>query len=464
MSSFNVSFQKLNAKTDLNTSNIVNSDINATKTEKSVPNSVTETIDPLTFQSPISSNAQRTIQILENNDRLVVELESSDEDEVIEVALPPKPTITIESSDEDDLQVVQNEHSLTNTSNDAPITSSPNNVDLTKSQNNKSGEREISASPVPSGVSSISDEFIRSDCIALNISSRAPNRPSFDFSLHGADLLDQETPTKKKKKKKNKDKDSSTLKILSTPEKNNIPETLFATPKNKSKKKQKNKSLTEVTPKCNESDNHDLIVVDSGKKQRKEYSISDEGIPSADVYETDSNQSTIVEVNKDETVPASNDTNEETLEDSSKNKDISEKSDHIQIINKEIVDLTDPNDSPQLIEDLGEENIVMANVTGFPENDKYSSDNSNMELNKNPKLGSTKVPAILLDDLDFDNLKGNKMFCNRRYSLTTLRAEMDKFYNESWGGEDFNHREIQKYMSSKLLLLFYHYNLLIQSK
>nr|BAM19860.1 similar to CG9715 [Papilio xuthus] len=45
-------------------------------------------------------------------------------------------------------------------------------------------------------------------------------------------------------------------------------------------------------------------------------------------------------------------------------------------------------------------------------------------------------------------MKGKEKVCKkRRYSLSTLRAEMEKFYNESWGGENFNHREIQKNMS-----------------
>ncbi|CAG4954038.1 unnamed protein product [Colias eurytheme] len=60
------------------------------------------------FQQPVSKNL--TIEILDiDDDCHVVDIQSSDEDEVIEVPLPPKPIITIESSDEDEVSPVTTE-------------------------------------------------------------------------------------------------------------------------------------------------------------------------------------------------------------------------------------------------------------------------------------------------------------------------------------------------------------------
>ncbi|KAI5636730.1 hypothetical protein NE865_10556 [Phthorimaea operculella] len=292
------------------------------------------------FNSPVPKDIKKTIEILENDDDDVVELQSSDEDEVIEVALPPKPTITIESSDDEETPL---HDTATKTKQAVPL------------EKNSSGDREISASPVPSIVSSVSDDFIRGDCIALNISSRHPDNPKFDFSLH------------------------------------------------------------------------------------------EKSLPCADVYETDSNPSETPRPKQ----KASND-NDVDSSDSSISLDKSHeatpknpKRDTLQITGVTI-DLTD--NVPDNQHDI-EENIIMGNVSGFTESEDYEEP---ITTNQNtvPKFGSTKVPAILYENLDFDNLKGKEKVCkNRRYSLTTLRAEMEKFYNESWGGEDFNHREIQKNMS-----------------
>ncbi|XP_072936868.1 uncharacterized protein [Epargyreus clarus] len=393
------------------------------------------------FQSPVPQNLKRTIEIIENDEPngQVVELDwSSDDDEVIEVALPPKPTITIESSDEDEVCAISKE--ATGTVKDTtPGKKSPN-------------EREVAASPVPSVVSSVSDDFIRGDCIALNISSRHPNNESFDFSLHGSDLLVQ-TPSKKKKRKKNKDCNTSTP--IASPA-CDVPVTdkqvCFATPKSKAKnKKQKNKS----------------------------YLVSEKSIPNPDVYDSDSNQSS--ELNKNPTCTVANksnlssdvnesDSNQPDIQNNANiskqakthtdvpetvaidNQDVAPKATKrndsvIDISN--IVDLTGTSEQNTSVFSI-DENIVMGNVSGLTElpSEPDYPEEVILQGNDAPKLGSTNVPAILYADLDFNNLNGKERPSKkRRYSVTTLRAEMEKFYNESWGGENFNHREIQKYMS-----------------
>lgn len=399
------------------------------------------------FQSPVPQNIKKTIEIIENDDcGHIVELESSDEDEVIEVALPPKPTITIESSDDEEISVQI----------DTPTKDKVQLAGQEKTANNY--DREVSASPVPSVVSSVSDEFIRSDCIALNISSKRPDNHSFDFSLHGAEFLNQGTPAKKKKKKKNKESATSTPIIAETTSKPPNTEECFATPKSKTKnKKQRNKSYT-ITDKS--IPNADLYDSDSNQsiidKNQKSYTVTEKSLPNADVYESDSSETVRI---PPQTVTV-NDKQKNKLVDSSISLDKHE-TQNLKRKNSThelpetvvtIVDLTEITPEDNILE-----NIVIGNVTGFTESEDYGD-----EPLKNPvealdvtKYGSTKIPAILYEDLDFDNLKGKEKVCkNRRYSLTTLRAEMEKFYNESWGGENFNHREIQKNMSSKLFLFY----------
>lgn len=384
------------------------------------------------FQKPVPENIKQTIEIEEHViENRVVELESSDEDEVIVVALPPKPTITIESSDEDDIAV---------------ISEVPEKKVLDKPTQDKPSDREVTASPVPSVVSSVSDEFIRGDCIALNISSKHPNKQSFDFSLHGLDLLGK-TPTKKKRKKKNKDATSTP--ISSTPANSTLDE-CFATPKSKAKNKRQRTKSYQVSEKClpnadvYDSDSNQSII--DNNKSSSQYTVTDKSLPNTDVYESDSNQS---EVAKD-TQPKANPPDDVN----SSNSSIVDKLVSVtptttkkcpnEVIKTSIVDLTKPE--IELNETINE-NIVMGNVTGLTEMEEYSDENT-LSKGDISKCGSTKIPAILHADLDFDNLKGNDKFCKRRcYSLSTLRAEMEKFYNESWGGEDFNHREIQKNMS-----------------
>lgn len=424
-------YQKVNTPKD------PKDNVNNSKPDKTKPK---EEKSASPFQSPIPQNVRRTIEIIENdNDRNIVELESSDEDEVIEVALPPKPTIMIESSDEEELIVTQEPPAKSK----QPVAQTINNRD-----------REVSASPVPSIVSSVSDEFIRGDCIALNISSRHPDNHSFDFSLHGSDLVVQSTPSKKKKRKKNKESVTSTpIVAQSTPDKPNHSEECFATPKSKAKnKKQKTKQYA-VTEKSvpnldvYDSDSNQSIIMRN--RNKSPYTVTEKSLPSADVYESDSNQSEIVKDNdihkpvntiNDIDSSDSNTSLEKVEEPKSKRKDPSYNETMI------TVDLTG---NCQSFEDIDiHENIVIGNVTGFTESEDYDD---NPPSKDSTMFGSTKVPAILFEDLDFDNLKGKDKVCkNRRYSLTTLRQEMEKFYNESWGGEDFNHREIQKSMSRKL--------------
>lgn len=443
-------YQKVNTQKDPKV-NVNNKDKAMPKEEKSASPAPASLPSHLSIFQTSTQNVRKTIEIIENDNRNVVELESSDEDEVIEVALPPKPTIMIESSDEEELIVTPE--------------STTKSKALTINR-----DREVSASPVPSIVSSVSDEFIRGDCIALNISSRHPDNHSFDFSLHGSDLLGQSTPSKKKKRKKNKVSGTSTLIVApSTPEKSKLSEECFATPKSKAKnKKQKNKQYTvsEKSVPCADvydSDSNQSII--TTKRNKSPYTVTEKSLPSADVYESDSNQSEIV---KDNAKPkAVNSINENDSSDSnmslgkphedpnSKQKDSSLSETMI------TVDLTG---NCQLFDDSDiHENIVIGNVTGFDESEDYSKDYRRLG-GPNPDkdstmFGSTKVPAILFENLDFDNLKGKDKVCkNRRYSLTTLRQEMEKFYNESWGGEDFNHREIQKNMSR--MYNFYSFNII----
>lgn len=400
------------------------------------------------FQSPIPQNIEKTIEIIENDDSgHVVELESSDEDEVIEVALPPKPTITIESSDDEEIRIQIG----------TPTTGKVKLAGQEKTTNNY--EREVSASPVPSVVSSVSDEFIRSDCIALNISSKRPDDHSFDFSLHGAEFLNQGTPAKKKKKKKNKESATPTPIVDVTTSNPPNTEECFATPKSKTKnKKQKNKSYT-VTDKSIPND--DLYDSDSNQsimdKNQKSYTVTEKSLPNADVYESDSSETVRIPPQ----IVTVNDKQKNKLVDSSISLDKHETPNLKRKISIHeipetvvtIVDLTDNTPEDKILE-----NIVIANVTGFTESEDYGDKplKKPIEAHNVTKYGSTKIPAILYEDLDFDNLKGKDKVCkNRRYSLTTLRAEMEKFYNESWGGENFNHREIQKNMSSKLFSFFY---------
>ncbi|CAH0695510.1 unnamed protein product [Spodoptera exigua] len=401
------------------------------------------TADLSIFQTTIPQNMKRTIEFIEDEDDHAVILESSDEDEVIEVALPPKPTITIESSDEDELQIV----------NPASPTKTQVNVDKTITI----GERDISASPAPSAVSSVSDEFIRSDCIALNISSRHQDNPSFDFSLHGSDLLVQSTPSKKKKKKKSKEAVTSTPVLPETPNKPTSNDGCFATPKSKAKNKKQKSKLYTVTeksiPSADVYDSDSNQSVDTNKNNNS-YTVTDKSLPSTDVYESDSNLS---ECMKEITPIAKRMDNDVDSTDSSisqntpvdqsskvKNNESSAINDTSATIS--VVDLTGNDTFVNLDLSELESDVVMGNVSGFTEYDYYGDET--LSENDISKFGSTKIPSILNENLDFDNLKGNDKVCKqRRYSLTTLRADMEKFYNESWGGENFNHREIQKSMS-----------------
>ncbi|XP_026498045.2 uncharacterized protein LOC113402124 [Vanessa tameamea] len=428
-------YKKVNTPKEPATINdVIDTDQPKAKGEKNSPTN--STVDLSIFEQPVSVNVKKTIEILENEDaNCIVELESSDEDEVIEVALPPKPTITIDSSDEDVCSVSNN---------------SPTKISNKTTQEKPNGDREKTASPVPSVVSSVSDEFIRGDCIALNISSKHPNNQSFDFSLHASDLLDQ-TPSKKKKKKRNKD-------ATSTPIPNNSPnsstvnsiEECFATPKSKAKKKrQRTKSYRaseKSIPCADVYDSSSNQSMNDNNKNQSPYIVTDKSLPNTDVYESDSNQSENIKEDTPQitlsVIRDEENSDSRVLDNTITTTPKTAKKRSNETINKVvIVDLTTPASTTI------DENIVMANVTGFTEVDDYYDENIVPQKDV-AKCGSTKIPEILNADLDFDNLKGNNKTCRlRQFSLNTLRAEMEKFYNESWGGEEFNHREIQKNMS-----------------
>lgn len=395
-------------------------------------------------------NFEKTVEILDIDVQPhVVELETSDEDEVIEVELPPKPTITIESSDDESIcKTVKpvNDNSKKNASKE---NKAPNKT-----------TRDISTSPVPSVMSSMSDEFIRGDCIALNISSAQPDNESFDFSLHGFDLLGDGTPSKKKKKKRPK------VHLTSTPIAADVPlapkqlDNIFATPKSKAKnKKQKAKSYI-VSEKS--IPNADVYDSDSNQsaidvyKHPDVYNVTEKSLANPDIYESDLR---LAEHAKGDTV-VSTQTNKRIDIDSSDSNTSSEIAPNTNLvslssqnqIHNTFVDLTEDT----LVQSNIEENIVIGNVSGFQESEDYENENisrsSHIDSQELGKFCSTKVPQILNEDLDFDNLKGKDKVCRRRrYSLTTLRAEMEKFYNESWGGENFNHQEILKHMPRKYI-------------
>lgn len=401
-------------------------------------------VDLSIFQSPIPENVKKVIEIIdhENDNNSQVLLESSDEDEVVEVALPPKPTITIESSDEDELSIVRPDSATKALSK--------------QYDKSKNSERAISSSPVPSVVSSVSDDFIRGDCIALNISSRQPDNPSFDFSLHGPDLIIQNTPSKKKRKRKNKEAVTSTPIVTAKP--TNQSQECFATPKSKAKKKKKAKTSTVMqrsvsAPDIDDCDSNQSIIYINNSKNS--YAVTEKSLPSADVYESDSNQSEVqIPIKENNSAQKNNTTSSDSSVERSTNFTKTDSESEQFITCNSIVDLTD-NDHFITIDNTGiTESIVMANVTGFTESEDSGDFQQTLgNMDNISKYVSSKVPSILNADLDFDNLKGKEKVCKkRRYSLTSLRAEMEKFYNESWGGEDFNHREIQKNMSRKLII------------
>ncbi|XP_068626457.1 uncharacterized protein Zcchc7 [Battus philenor] len=441
--------QKINPmkESDLHTSKPQAIEESKVKEVKKAP-SPTLSADLSIFQSPVPQFVKKSIEIVENETPCnIVELESSDEDEVIEVKLPPKPTITIESSDDEEVsEVSQITDSKSKTTNI---------VVLENRAPSKRGEREVSASPVPSIVSSVSDEFIRGDCIALNISSKRPNNQCFDFSLHGSDIIDQSTPPKKKKKKKNKEAVTSTpitnTPVTATPTAKDGE--YFATPKSKARKKRqktKNYSVSEKSiPSADVYDSDSNLSMNDADKTHRSYSVTDRSFPSADVYESDSNQSEKTspsKINEMGTEPDVCTTSDSSicLEPIDNHKQAPKATEDSSTNDNSFltVDLTETSFTNTIID----ENIIMANVTGFRE-PEVIGDSDNVQADAT-KFGSTNVPAILYEDLDFDNLKGKEKVCKkRRYSLSTLRAEMEKFYNESWGGENFNHREIQKNMS-----------------
>ncbi|XP_041975800.1 uncharacterized protein LOC121730726 [Aricia agestis] len=383
------------------------------------------------FQLPIPSNLKPTIEILDTEVKsCVVELETSDEDEVIEVELPPKPTITIESSDEEDV--------ITNTE--------PTKENKVADEKLKS-EADRVTSPVPSVVSSISDEFIRGDCIALNITSKNNHSTLDSTTLYSALGSDQEQTPAKKNKKKRKTKDATSTPVST---KSTTLDECFATPKSKTpkekNKKQKTKSyqVTHISiPSADvyDSDSNQSIVETS---KPTSYKVTDRSLPSTDVYETDSNHSeNQANLNKSNDIMVSDVDSSEHLSET-ENVVTPQK---VPERRKSVIDLTESRHDESV---NIEESIVMANVTGFSDNTITIENHLDKGLDVesyHSKCGSTKIPAILYEDLDFDNLKGNKVAKKRKYSLTALRAEMEKFYNESWGGENFNHREIQKNMS-----------------
>uniref|UniRef100_A0A1E1VZ97 Zinc finger CCHC domain-containing protein 7 n=1 Tax=Pectinophora gossypiella TaxID=13191 RepID=A0A1E1VZ97_PECGO len=228
------------------------------------------------------------------------------------------------------------------------------------------------------------------------------------------------------------------------PLKNALPH-LRAKQKNR-KEKEKSYVVTEKSlPSADVYDsdsNQSIVSVVESNKNRKSYIVSEKSLPSVDVYETDSNPSE---------TPRATDISKPSLTSNIESSDSSTSLDKTQeetakSIRKETVSNNDPVTIDLTENYFVEEDIVVANVSGFTESEDYGDET--VQEKAAPKFGSTKVPAILYENLDFDNLKGKEKVCkNRRYSLTTLRAEMEKFYNESWGGEDFNHREIQKNMS-----------------
>ncbi|GBP48903.1 hypothetical protein EVAR_98087_1 [Eumeta japonica] len=435
----------------LNISNHVRSNSGTIQTkpkeEVSLPDSQLHKPD-ISAVNVIVMKSEKTINF--DNKADVVELQSSDDDDVVEVALPPKPTITIESSDDEELTILtpvsnKKENITATTLNKIGSPNSPKNLGTRPRDIN----REVSASPVPSVVSSVSDDFIRGDCIAFNISSKKPVQPTFDFSVHESDLVMPIPPVShKKKKKKNKNKTMASVtnvSVINTQE-------CFITPNNKSKNKKCNKSNT---PKTNLSQ----VVLDTNKTksvQQKNLSTRNTVSPiastNANTYHSDNNSTTLevkkgiqnnqVSIEKDENLPTNNQSSAKILPKENVKDQTNTLGSIPSEVEPEIIDLIEESSDLSVIAN----NIVMGNVTGFEEDEDYSNFIP-LEESDSVKLGSTKVPEILSEQMDFDTERGIFRFKSmRKLTEHSLKVEMEKFYNESWGGEDFNHKEILKHL------------------
>ncbi|XP_077303007.1 zinc finger CCHC-type containing 7 [Arctopsyche grandis] len=310
----------------------------------------------------------------------IITLESSDDESVIEVALPPCPAICIESSDEDTIMPAKNKNQST------PL------VGNKKSKVNTPNQHKCT-SPVPSVVSSTSDDFITTDCSVLNISNKGQDQDySFNFQLHGSDLSEEISDFNASSRRKvllaNADSSSKTPspaleKNLKTPCTPSLTVSalndaqMFATPKSKGKRNLNSKL--------------------------KNYTISEENFtPFTDIYESESSDFPDSVVDVPISTPLTR--KPKSL---SRNREVSE------IIN------------------VDEDTLIMANVVGV----------------KSPKIGKIVYEEA---DCTVDSEAGiNHQIndaANEKTTLSKCLKDMNKFYDQSWGGENFDHARIQNQM------------------
>lgn len=346
---------------------------------------VTSTSGSVSVNEKLDSKASVNETVITKND--VINLESSDDESVIETKLPSPPivpTICIESSDEE--------------TTPEKVSKSKDLSFINKISKNIVDKKRCT-SPVPSVVSSTSDDFIQTDCRNLNISEQKNSQNmKFNFQLHGSDFIEEPSDCNNK---------GSTL------FKNASESKFFSSPKNRNGSKAR-LSLNQVETLLKDSQ---MFATPKSKKKsnqnskQKSYTVPDDSYaPFIDVYESESSDfpDSIIDVPINPTALMNS------------RKQISRKSQ-----NSSFLDMVD-------------DTLVMANVVGVEDggSNKTSSRNDSLiidvdEINTNKRNTPNHI------DVSVENK-----------SIVDYIAEMDKFYNQSWGGENFDHIRIQRELPS----------------
>lgn len=359
-------------------------------------------------------------------DPTVITLESSDEDDdVIEVELPPNhpATIDLDSSDESPSEEILD---IADSEIQHAMSTSGTQTDPSDSARRKDG-----VSPVPSIVSSVSDDFIQGDCSTLNISQGYDtSNLTFNFGLHGTDLCEvpiDTTPSKSgKKSKKNSStctdtediitKSTSALTILSkssegvqllveSPKEpldtSQTESECFATPRSKIKKRRNSKPKSYTVP--------DQVYV----------------TPSIDVYESESSDipESLVDV---PITPISKKKRKSLSESFSKDDTVSSTS--------------GANEARYAPADE-EDSLIMANVVGLPSHYISSQDDTFYildDLSPDDEIAPTTVTK--------HRSKTSKS--RKRTKLEKCIRHMHKYYDTNWG-TDFDHIKLKQEMPSK---------------
>lgn len=384
------------------------------------------------FAKTVSNPFSRSIK----RDPSVITLDSSDEDDdVIEVELPPNhpPTIDLDSSDESPSQETPD---IANTEIQHAMSTSGTQTDPSDGDRRKDG-----VSPVPSIVSSVSDDFIEGDCSTLNISQGYDtSNLTFNFGLHGTDLCEvpiEITPSKSgKKSKKNSStcttdtediitKSTSALTTLSkssegmqllvqspkeTLDTSQIESECFATPRSKIKKRRTSKP--------------------------KSYTVPDQAYvtPSIDVYESESSDipESLVDV---PITPISKKKRKSLSESFSKDDTVSSTSGANEVC------YTPPDE---------EDSLIMANVVGLPSHYINRVDDTTYVQN-DLSPDEEVVPSTTVAKLHSKTSKSRK-----RTKLEKCIRHMHKYYNTNWGA-DFDHMKLKQEMPSKYRTMLIYY-------